>query len=224
MSKIIKHSLLALSLILFSCGFASAQNAKKVSYGILIDNTGSMRSQFNEVTSLGRSVVRQVYQNGPVSIFHFSSQGERRNPIAMATSGIESQDLTALEAYIDELYVLGGQTTLLDAISSMAKELKARNNADKDREAGPVVIVITDGEDRVSHLKEKDLISELKASGARVYALGLVQELSGSKRDKAKDLLKKITSETGGRVIFSDSRISDVDKLVTELLTPPTQK
>src|SRR5687768_8871752 len=31
MSKTIKHPLLALSLILFSCGFASAQNAKKVS-------------------------------------------------------------------------------------------------------------------------------------------------------------------------------------------------
>src|SRR5688572_12341610 len=103
MSKIIKHPLLALSLILFSCGFAFAQNAKKVSYGILIDNTGSMRSQFNDVTSLGRGVVRRVYQNGPVSIFHFSSQGTRQNPIAMATSGIESQDLTALETYIDNL-------------------------------------------------------------------------------------------------------------------------
>src|SRR5688500_13744398 len=154
-----------LLLILFLPGFVFAQNGKKVSYGILVDNTGSMRSQFNQVTALGKSVVRQVYQNGPVSIFHFSSQGERRNPIAMATSGIESQDLDALERYIDELYVLGGQTTLRDAIGSMAKELTTRNNADKNRAPNPVLIVITDGEDRVSHLKEKDLISELKASG-----------------------------------------------------------
>ena len=142
----------------------------------------------------------------------------------MATSGIESQDPEALEAYIDELYVLGGQTTLLDAIGSMAKELTARINSDKDRSANPFVIVITDGEDRVSRLKEKDLIKELKASGTRVYALGLIQELSGGKRDKAKDLLRKITGETGGRVVFSDSRIDDVDKLVAELLAPPPQK
>ena len=224
MSQRTKHHILALSLILFSCSFVSAQNGKKVSYGILLDNTGSMRSQFNQVTSLGKSVLRHVYQNGPVSIFHFSSQGDRRNPIAMATSGIESQDPDALETYIDDLYVMGGQTTLLDAIGSMVKELTARNNADKDREAGPIVIVITDGEDRVSHLKEKELISELKASGTRVYALGLIQDLSGSKKDKARGLLRKITSETGGRVVFSDSRISDVDKLVSELLTPPTPK
>ncbi|MEO8435871.1 MAG: vWA domain-containing protein [Pyrinomonadaceae bacterium] len=224
MSRRTKHYFLALLPILFSCSFVSAQNGKKVSYGILVDNTGSMRSQFNQVTALGKSVVKHVYQNGPVSIFHFSSQGDRRNPIAMATSGIESQDPDALETYIDYLYVLAGQTTLLDAIGSMAKELTARNSADKGRETSPVVIVISDGEDRVSHLKEKDLINELKASGTRVYALGLVQELSGSKRDKAKDLLRNVTSETGGRVVFSDSRISDVDKLVTELLTPPTQK
>ena len=213
-----------LLLILFLPGFVFAQNGKKVSYGILVDNTGSMRSQFNQVTTLGKSVVRQVYQNGPVSIFHFSSQGMRQNAVAVATSGIESQDPDALERYIDDLYVLGGQTTLLDAISSMAKELNTRNAADKDRSPNSVVIVITDGEDRVSHLKDKDLISELKASGTRVYALGLVQELSGSKKGKARDLLKKITSETGGRVVFSDSRISDVDKLVSELLAPPPQK
>jgi Mg-chelatase subunit ChlD len=210
--------------ILFLPGLVFAQNGKKVSYGILVDNTGSMRSQFNQVNALGKSVVRHVYQNGPVSIFHFTSQGDRRNPVAMVTSGIESQDPDALESYIDELYVLAGQTTLLDAIGSMAKELTARNSADKDRGANAVVIVISDGEDRVSHLKEKDLINELKASGARVYALGLIQELSGSKRDKAKNLLKNITNQTGGGVVFSDSRISGVDKLVIELLTPPTQK
>jgi Mg-chelatase subunit ChlD len=219
-----KHHLTALLIILFSAGCVFAQNEKKVAYGILLDNTGSMRSQFDQVTTLGKSVVRRVYEKGPVSIFHFTSQGDRRNPIAMATSGIESQDPDALETYIDDLYVLGGQTTLLDAIGSMAKELATRISSDKDRSANATVIVITDGEDRVSHLKEKDLINELKASGTRVYALGLIQDLSGSKRDKAKDLLRKITSETGGRVVFSDSRIQDVDKLVSELLAPPTQK
>lgn len=219
-----KHPLLAPLIILFCSGFISAQNGKKVSYAILVDNTGSMRSQFNQVTTLAKSVVRQVHQNGPVSVFHFTSQGDRRNPVAMATSGIESQDPDALESYIDELYVLSGQTTLLDAIGSMAKELTARITSDKDRSPNAVVIVITDGEDRVSHLKEKDLINQLKASGARVYALGLIQELSGSKRDKAKNLLRSITNETGGRVVFSDSRIDDVDKLVSELLAPPSQK
>lgn len=223
MSKRGNHHLLALLIILFSCSFVFAQNEKKVAYGIFLDNTGSMRSQFDQVTTLGKEVVRHVYQKGPVSIFNFTSPGEKRNPVAVVSSGIEGSQV-ALESYIDDLYVLGGQTTLLDAIDSMAKELNARINSDKDAFANAVIILITDGEDRVSHLKEKDLIKELKASGTKVYGLGLVQELSGSKRDKAKDLLKNITNETGGRVVFPESRKLDVDKLVNELLAQPAQK
>lgn len=230
MSKRGNHHLLALLIILFSCSFVFAQNEKKVAYGIFLDNTGSMRSQFDQVTTLGKEVVRHVYQKGPVSIFNFTSPGEKRNPVAVVSSGIEGSQV-ALESYIDDLYVLGGQTTLLDAIDSMAKELNARINSDKDAFANAVIILITDGEDRVSHLKEKDLIKGLKASGTKVYALGLVQELDQtgglivrSKRDKAKDLLKNITNETGGRVVFPESRKLDVDKLVNELLAQPAQK
>lgn len=214
-------------LILFSSGVVLAQNQKKVAYGILLDNTGSLRSQFDEVNRLGKSVVGQVYQKGPVSIFSFTNRGNMRNPLTVAGSEW-SQDPDVIEGDIDDLYVLGGQTPLLDAIDSIAKELNAKVNSEKDAFANAAIILITDGEDRVSRIKEDDLIKELKKTGVKVFAIGLVSELDSSsgfinrsKKGKAEDLLKKITKETGGRAIFPGSRRLDRDKLMKELFAEP---
>ena len=222
-----KHHLLALLMILFSSGFVCGQNEKKVAYGILIDNTGSMRSQFDQVTTLGKGVVGHFYQKGPISVFTFV--GELKSPLR--ASGTEwSQDKIALENYIDDLFVRGGQTTLLDAISSMAKDLSAKVNSEKDAFAHATLILITDGEDRESHIRQDDLIKELKQTGIKVYAIGLVKELDSqgglirteSKRHKAEDLLKKITTETGGRVVFPNSKSQGVGELMGQLFAPVT--
>lgn len=223
-----KLHLLVLWLILFSFSFAYGQNDRKVAYGILIDNTGSLRSQFDQVLTLGKAVARHSARKGPVSVFNFESGGDRRNPLAVISGGSEwSQDSADLADFIDGIYVLGGQTTLLDAINAMARDVNARAALEKQTYAGGDIILITDGEDRQSRVKESDLIKELQKTGTKVYAIGLVRELgsgtpfgSKGKRDKAESLLKKLAKETGGRVIFPDSRNMDADKLVNELFAP----
>jgi von Willebrand factor type A domain len=211
---------LALLLVLFSSLAAFGQDDKKAAYGILIDNTGSLRSQFDQVVTLGKAVAHHAAQKGPVSVFNFESGGDRRNPLALISGGSEwSQNEDALGNFIDGIYVLGGQTTLLDAVNSMARAVNSKIAPEK----GGVVILITDGEERESHLKESELIKSLQKDGIKVYAIGLVRELgsgnfgSKGKRDKAEKLLRKLTKETGGRVVISDSRSVDADKLVNEL-------
>jgi hypothetical protein len=213
----------ALLLMLFSALSAFGQNDKKAAYGILIDNTGSLRSQFDQVVKLGKAVARHAVQNGPVSVFNFESGGDRRNPLALISGGSEwSQNADALGNFMDDIYVLGGQTTLIDAVNSMARAVNSKVAPEK----GGVIILITDGEDRESRLKESELIKELQKNGTKVYAIGLVRELgsgnfgSKGKRDKAESLLRKLTKETGGRVVFSDSRTVDADKLVADLFAP----
>ena len=46
-----------------------AAQERKITYGVLLDNTGSMRSQFHSVNDLGKAVVNQVRGSGPVSLF-----------------------------------------------------------------------------------------------------------------------------------------------------------
>src|SRR5262245_40584203 len=80
-------------LILSFCSLCAAQEKRKLTYGILVDSTGSMRSQFDTVLTIARSVVDQVHEHGPVSIFDFHSQPPNRSKNAEPKVRIEaSQD------------------------------------------------------------------------------------------------------------------------------------
>src|SRR2546421_4982960 len=128
-----------------------SQDQKKFSYGILIDNTGSMRSQFAFVQGLGKAIVQQVHDRGPVSIFDFESKGSGAASRAIPTAKIEAaQDDQALNRTFDNIYVQGGQTMLLDAFELIGDRL-----TEKAADAEKIVILITDGEDRVSQITQR---------------------------------------------------------------------
>jgi uncharacterized protein with von Willebrand factor type A (vWA) domain len=204
----------------------SGQEKKKIAYGMLLDNTGSMRTQFDRVKEIGKAVAQQIYEHGPVSIFDFHSLGIPKDSRAAPILRLEqSQDATVLEECINKLYVEGGQTTLLDAIQFIAERLgeKAGGPDFSDR----VIILVTDGEERASAATQKQLARKLKELKIRVYAIGLVQQLDSeggftrpSQRSKAIDLLKEITKETSGQVVFPKSNRQDLQSLLAELAIP----
>src|SRR5258708_9087829 len=85
--------------------------------------------------------------------------------------------------------------------------------------ANKVIILITDGEERSSKINQKQLIQKLNEHKTSVFAIGLVQQLDKT-RSKAVDLLKLITKETGGRVVFPKSDRQDLQALLAELAIP----
>src|SRR2546423_6362287 len=145
--------LIAGSLLMLSTSIVcTAQENKKLEYAILIDSTGSMRSQFAEVLQLGKAVAHQVRDHGPVSIFCFRGEGIGRGSRAVVTPLIErSQDEDLIDRTIESIYIEGGQTTLLDAIEGMAERLNQPAAA-----TDKIIILITDGEDRVSEKNRKE--------------------------------------------------------------------
>ena len=207
--------LLPTVLLLWSfSALCSAQEKKKIAYGILLDDTGSMRSQFATVLEIGRGVVHQVHDHGPVSLFDFASEGPGARR-AIPTPRIEAtQDEQLLNRTLNNLYVQGGQTTLLDAIEFIADSLDQESP-----DTNKVIILITDGEERSSRINQTQLIRKLKEHKTSVFAIGLVQQLEKS-RSKAVDLLKAITTETGGRVVFPKSDRQDLQSLLAELAIP----
>jgi len=201
--------LLSLSAV---CG---AQEKSKIVYGILLDDTGSMRSQFEMVEEIGKGVVHQVHDHGPVSLFDFASQGVGRASRAVPTPRIEAtQDEQLLNRTINNLYVQGGQTTLLDAVEFIGDSLDQESP-----DTNKVIILITDGEERSGRINQKELIQKLNEHKTSVFAIGLVQQLDKS-RSKAVDLLKLITKETGGRVVFPKSDRPELQSLLAELAIP----
>jgi len=212
--KIVRGTVIAL-VVLTTSALAVAQQKPKISYGVLLDSTGSMRSQFETVLAIGRSVVHQTAPSGPVSIFNFASDRGAKEWRAVPVLRIqESQDEAKLNRTIDGLYIEGGQTTLLDAIQFIADRLQ-----EWSPDSEKVIVVVSDGEDRVSKVKPNDLIQELKERKIRVFTVGLVQDLDTGKRSKATKLLTTLSSETGGRAVFPEG-IVNVQEALKELALP----
>jgi len=202
-------------LTLATSALTIAQDKPKTSYGLLLDSTGSMRSQFGTVLEIGKAVVHQTVVHGPISIFNFESQGIGRESKAVPVLRIEqSQDEARLNRTIDGLYVQGGQTTLLDAIQFISDRLQ-----EWAPDSEKVIVVVSDGEDRVSKVKSKDLIQQLKERKIKVFAVGLVRELESDKRPKATKLLTTLSGETGGRAVFPEG-IVNIQAALKELAIP----
>lgn len=214
------------SLLLLSLSIvAPAQSDQPTLFGILLDNSGSLRSQFDRVLELGDQVLEDAHKRGPISIFSFKGTGDPKDapPLTVAHT-IWNQDREVLSRYLDSLFIEGGQTNLLDAVHSMVNHINAKAEQDKTPNARKVLVLITDGEDRKSKIKEKELLAELQQHQIKVFAIGLVRELedemrlgSGNPRSKAVKLLTKIAKETGGRALFPKTNNDDVGVLIREL-------
>ncbi|HEX8772971.1 MAG TPA: vWA domain-containing protein [Pyrinomonadaceae bacterium] len=223
--RIVLNLLSGLLLTLILCNSVFAQSEKKIAYGILIDNTASLRSQLPEVLEISQGIVGRIHQQGPISLFNFTPEGNKRNQIAVVNSvAVQTQDKNLLDNYINQIFIVPGRTALMDAINSIAEQLNTKASLDKDTFAEKVIYLVTDGEDRTSKIKEKQLTKALKESGIKVYAVGLIKELENeggyvqkSPKDKATDFLEKITQETGGRVVFLKSKKDTVDGLLNKL-------
>ncbi len=218
--------ILRIALLLFCCsGAAPAQNDQSALYGILLDNSGSLRTQFRRVVELGIGTVQHAHKHGPITIFNFKSLGTSNDPITVVHT-IWNQDADVLSRYSNSLAVEAGATRLSDAIHFMMIYVTARAQQEKNPALRKILVLITDGEDRESKIKEKQLIAELKQHQIKVYAIGLVRELdegSGlirkSTRETSINFLKKVTKETGGRALFPKSNSGDVQALLRELFT-----
>jgi Ca-activated chloride channel homolog len=122
-----------------------------------------------------------------------------------------TNDGDAILKALDDLYLEAGQSAVIDAAYVSAEYVTEYN---KDNEARrKVVVLITDGEDRLSYYKESALVKLLREQGVQVFVLGLVIDLdrqtgyiSKSSREKAEKLLTTLAEESGGRVFFPSTK------------------
>jgi Ca-activated chloride channel family protein len=173
-------------------------------YAMVIDNSGSLRLQLDKVIEASKIIVGTNKPADETSIIRFVS-----------SSKIEiKQDFTAnkteLFDALDELFIEGGQTAIIDAVylaAQMTDEYeKSRNPNEKKRRA---LILVSDGEDRDSYYNVEQLFELLRESEVQIYAIGFVKELSEeggfiskSPQKKAKAFLERLAEETGGKAYF----------------------
>src|SRR4029078_648156 len=130
------------------------------------------------------------------------------------------QDFTSnrreLERALGELYASGG-TALLDAIIATAEHAHERGK--RWRKA---LVVITDGLDKNSSMKEKEVIEAMKEDEVQVYLVGFVDEgepgglFGRSPAKKAKDLLVRLAEDSGGRAFFPND-VSETPTIAAQI-------
>jgi VWFA-related protein len=180
-----------------------SKETQPVSYGLVVDNSGSLRSQIARVVSAAKFLVTQHGPEDEAFALRFVSSDNIRLVQTLTA------DRAALDRALDAMYVERGQTAMLDALYT-AGEYLAKNAGRADPPGRRLALVlVSDGEDRQSLHKAEQVFKLLKDGGVQVFCVGLTGALeaeqgfiSKSKRDRAKDLLAKLAEETGGRVFY----------------------
>ena len=168
---------------------AFSEATSPVSIVLALDESGSMRRAAEGVKAAARSFVEALRKEDRLAVLRFSDKAELAHDLTQFRSD-------AMKA-IDE-YTSHGGTALWDAVHESNGRLRTA-------EGRRVVVVMTDGRDENatangpgSVTKYDDLLEELRATGALVYAIGL-----GTNVDR--DRLQALAASTGGEAYFPET-------------------
>jgi Ca-activated chloride channel homolog len=179
-----------------------------VTMGIVIDDSGSMRSKRPAVNAAALSFVNTSNPNDQAFVVNFNDVYYIDTPGAFASN---KGELRAALSHIDAR----GGTALYDAVYASLDHLKLGNRDKK------VLLVITDGDDNSSNYTFPQLVQYAEKSSAEIYTIGLLGDdeeggglfhiRSGGDRHAAK-VLKDLAHATGGEAYFPKS-LTEVDEV-----------
>lgn len=164
--------------------FVKEKKQTAVGYGIIVDNSGSTRTILETVIKTVHSIVEENKTDDNTFLVRFVDS--KNIKVLQDFTGSKDDIHSAAE----EMFVEGGATAILDAVSFSGKYLS--ENAVKDSNRQRVLILITDGDDRQSKSKIEDVLKFLKDEKIRVFTIGMAD---GKVYTKSLD---KLAKETGG--------------------------
>jgi len=185
-----------------------------VSIGMVIDNSGSMRSKKDKVHSAALSFVKE------------SNPDDQTFIVAFEKDAFLQQDFTgSMGDLVDALENLDPrlETAMYDAIYLSVDHVK-KGKLDKK-----VLLVISDGEDTASKWGYNKVLEHVKqAKDVVIYAVGILDENDGrsgglfgkSPQKRAREGLTEIAEITGGQAFFPKSidEVADICRRIARNL------
>jgi Ca-activated chloride channel family protein len=153
-------------------------------FALLIDSSQSMSRRFDFVKDAASRLTAFLRPRDSVIVAPFAKR-------LSALTGPTGDRRTIIEA-IQHIEPTGG-TAILDSLI----ELSGRLPRAEDRRS---VILISDGYDEHSHASFEDALAAVKSAGITIYVVG-IGGIAGISL-KGERELKRLASETGGRVFF----------------------
>jgi VWFA-related protein len=173
-----------------------------LSYGIVVDNSGSYRSMMDKIIEITKDIVEENKADDETFLVRFVSTDK----IKLLQDFTVSKD--AIHAAADEMYVEGGLTAILDAVDFAARHLVEKASSEPARRK--ILILLTDGDDRQNKAKIEEVLKFLKDNQIQVFIVAVSEEKVSTK------LIDKLTRETGGRK-FVPKTLTEVPAMIKEL-------
>lgn len=200
--------------------FSVTREEVPITYGLVVDNSGSLRNQIGQVVEAAKTIVESNRPGDETFVVRFISSDE------IKIMQDFTSDKQSISDALDDMFIEGGQTAVIDAAYLAAEHADARRKKTGDpaeEKRRRALILVTDGEDRSSFYKQEQLFESLKESDVQIYVIGFVNELekergfiSKSKRDKAVSLLDRMAKETGGRAFYPTS-LSELPSIAEQI-------
>lgn len=173
-----------------------------VSYGFVVDNSGSLRQFLERITTLVSDIVEENAAEDEAFLVSFVSTDKIVLRQEFTNSKSELHDAA------QNMFIEGGHTAILDALKSSADYLA--KNARIDAGRSRALVLITDGEDRASSSKIEDVIKLLKEQNIRVFVIAVAPEKVYPK------IPERLAKETGGAVLTPKTK-NDLTKAVKDV-------
>lgn len=188
-----------------------AREELPVSYGVLVDSSGSMREFYGLVVRTAGSIISGNGPNDETFLVQFVDSEKIE----------QTEDFTAdretLMKGLARMYIDGGQTAIIDAVYLSAKKVSERPAAGPRRRA---LVLITDGEDRASVHKLEELHKLLRRTDVQIFSIGVGPKWPKDRvklaKDKKAKLLLEVAQLTGGRAFFAND-IADLRAAADEI-------
>lgn len=173
-----------------------------VSMGLVIDNSGSMRSKRAGVEAAALTLVKDSNPDDETFVVNFNDEPYLDQDF--------TSDISVLQKGLARIDAKGG-TAMRDAIRVSIDHLHDKAKHDKK-----VIVVITDGNDNASMVTLDSLTKLAQQDGTLIYAIGLLNDEDKSEANKAKKALKTLVDATGG-LLFLPKEVSEVEPIAHEV-------
>jgi VWFA-related protein len=172
-----------------------------VSIGIVVDNSGSMRTKRTAVSKAVLNLMQASNPQDEVFVVNFNDDPYLDQDF--------TNKLEPLREALDRVDSRGG-TALYDAVIASADHLA--KGAKKEKK---VLLVVTDGVDNESRESLEQAIRKVQDDkGPTIYTIGILGDEPGIKR--AKRALQSLSDQTGG-VAFFPKDLTEVDEISQEV-------
>ena len=173
-----------------------------VSLGLIIDNSGSMRTKRAGVEAASLALVRDSNPQDEVFVINFNDEPF----LDLPNKKNFTNDIRELEQALTKIDSRGG-TAMRDAIRLSIDHLREKASRDKR-----VLVVVTDGVDNESTITQDALVRAAQQSDVLVYAVGLLEDEDRGDAGKARKELNGLSEATGGETYYPKD-VSEVDRI-----------